>query len=151
MHYLLSVFNVGSCLTSIHCMCSLEKVMHEDPCWCVAGFGLSSLGASIHHSPCSWTARGVNLVARTKAVSTINRPWNVWFSTGEARKEKRVEEEIMDEGKERLRAKVLREKDFRGFFRASKEADVLAGLTLLIHHFKLTRSRGNVSFCLACV
>lgn len=33
---------------------------------------------------------------------------------GRREKERRIEEEIMDEGRERPRAKVVREKDFRG-------------------------------------
>lgn len=46
---------------------------------------------------------GVNWVARTKAVNTINRLWNIWFSTGEERKEKKEDEEIKDEGNKRQR------------------------------------------------
>ena len=49
---------------------------------------------------------------------------------GRQEKERRMEEEIMDGGKKRPRAKVSREKDFKGFF----GADMVAGLTLLIHH-----------------
>ncbi len=58
------------------------------------GFGLISLRASIHHWQCPWMACGVNLVARTKAVSTINRLWNVCPPLGsKERKNKKGEED----------------------------------------------------------
>lgn len=37
------------------------------------GFALSSSRATIHHSQCLWMADEVNWVARSKAVSSVNR------------------------------------------------------------------------------